>query len=169
MDRRDFNYNGIVIRKIEVKTDTVTITSRNIVYEVISHDSAGCMAETKADYIFYVCVDDTNIDTIGIINKEIWLIDMYKWRKFLRECFFGNMGIPNTIDTKTGRYKASLRGNNFSPDKDKVANVLCDIDYMASIGIAQLLFKDGNYNMNWRSEMNTIASSAQRAINGLPK
>ena len=40
----------------EVKTDTYGIVSRNIVFEDLSNSNSGCMARTKADYLFYVFV-----------------------------------------------------------------------------------------------------------------
>lgn len=50
--------------KVEVKTDTWTYRSRNIVFEMISHYKCGCGLKTKADYFYYVCVDNKDVHHI---------------------------------------------------------------------------------------------------------
>ena len=44
----------------EVKTDTFGVISRNIVFEDLSNSNPGCMARTKADFLFYVFVNKKN-------------------------------------------------------------------------------------------------------------
>ena len=44
----------------EVKTDTYGIVSRNIVFEDLSNSNSGCMARTKADFLFYVFLNKQN-------------------------------------------------------------------------------------------------------------
>ena len=65
----------------EVKTDTYGVKSRNIVYEVISNSNSGCLARTKADYLFYVFLNKEN----EIIEE--FLIDIKKLRWWIMENF----------------------------------------------------------------------------------
>lgn len=65
---------------IEVKTDRRTYETRNLVYEIISHNMPGCMARSYADFLFYVCTD--NIPNPKYF-KEVFVIDLYELRKFL--------------------------------------------------------------------------------------
>lgn len=61
----------------EVKTDTYGIISRNIVFEELSNSNNGCMARTKADYLFYVFVNKDNE------IMEEYLINIRKLRWWL--------------------------------------------------------------------------------------
>ena len=65
----------------EVKTDTYGIVSRNIVFEDLSNSNSGCMARTKADYLFYVFVDKNN----EIVEE--YLINVKKLRWWLMSNF----------------------------------------------------------------------------------
>jgi len=123
------------IYKFEVKTDTRSFETRNVVYEVISHDFAGCMASSKADFIYYVFVDDVNGDGSEIIKKEVWKINLAKWRSYLREFFFsGKISVKEMKDTY------GMRGNNYDDNDDRVANVLCKIETLEEHGIAKRLW-----------------------------
>ena len=65
----------------EVKTDTYGLISRNIVFEDLSNSNSGCMARTKADYLFYVFVDKNN----KIVEE--YLINVKKLRWWLMSNF----------------------------------------------------------------------------------
>ena len=65
----------------EVKTDTYGLISRNIVFEDLSNSNSGCMARTKADYLFYVFVDKNN----EIVEE--YLINVKKLRWWLMSNF----------------------------------------------------------------------------------
>ena len=65
----------------EVKTDTYGLVSRNIVFEDLSNCNSGCMARTKADYLFYVFVDKNN----EIVEE--YLINVKKLRRWLMSNF----------------------------------------------------------------------------------
>ena len=65
----------------EVKTDTYGVVSRNIVFEDLSNSNSGCMARTKADYLFYVFVDKNN----EIVEE--YLINVKKLRWWLMSNF----------------------------------------------------------------------------------
>ena len=65
----------------EVKTDTYGLISRNIVFEDLSNSNSGCMARTKADYLFYVFVDKNN----EIVEE--YLINVKKLRRWLMSNF----------------------------------------------------------------------------------
>lgn len=65
----------------EVKTDTYGIISRNIVYEDLSNSNSGCMARTRADFLYYVFINE---------NKEVveeFLIEIKKLRWWLMTNF----------------------------------------------------------------------------------
>lgn len=62
----------------EVKTDTATFKTRNLVYEVMSHDNEGSLSRSKADFVFYVSIDKT-----GNIMEEM-LLDLKKLREWIR-------------------------------------------------------------------------------------
>ena len=65
---------------IEVKTDRRTHETRNLVYEIVSHNMPGCMARSYADFVFYVCTD--NVPNPSSF-KEVFLIDLYELRRFI--------------------------------------------------------------------------------------
>lgn len=102
----------------EVKTDTRSEKTRNVVYELISHDKVGCAAVTRADYFYYVFTDEFNFGSI----KERWLIDIKKWRKLIRENAENGEGI---------------RLHNFDRTKDHVLNFLVNIEYMEKADVAK--------------------------------
>lgn len=108
----------------EVKTDTVSITSRNVVYEIISHDGPGCAALSRAHYFFYIFVDGNND------IREAWLIDMKKWRQYIRE---NSKNVVKMIETKNG----GIALNEFNKYNDKVLNILTNIEVMQKEEIAQ--------------------------------
>ncbi len=67
--------------RVEVKTDTRTAETGNIVYEVKTHNKPGCGLVTKADYFYYVCVDSKQYDNI----LRRFLIDIKKLRKYIKD------------------------------------------------------------------------------------
>ena len=105
-------------RLYEVKTDTRSEKTRNVVYELISHDKTGCASATRADYFYYVFTDEYIFGKI----KERWLIDIRKWRKFIRENAEGGEGV---------------RLHNFDRTKDHVLNFLTNIERLKEAGVAK--------------------------------
>ena len=104
----------------EVKTDTRTFSTRNVVYELLSHDNPGCLARSKADFIFYVAVDED-----ATVTKEAWFINLSKWRKWLRE-----------HSRDVNHHDSPIKLNNYSTHGDGCMNFLCNIDQMVKDGIA---------------------------------
>lgn len=113
----DAYYNGKFADSVnavayEVKTDTYGIISRNIVYEVISNSNSGCLARTKADYLFYVFVNKQN----EIVEE--YLIDVKKLRWWLMSNF------DNVNKCEYLKSKSMRRG------KDNTGIFLINIDYL---------------------------------------
>ena len=108
---------------IEVKTDTRTHSTRNVVYEILSHDNPGCMARSLADMIFYVAVNE---DASEIYEK--WAINTKKWREWIR--------ITSPKLNGTVNEPLPIRLNNFNTYKDKCLNFLCNIDRLVSDDVA---------------------------------
>ena len=96
----------------EVKTDTYGIISRNIVYEVISNSNSGCLARTKADYLFYVFVNKQN----EIVEE--YLIDIKK----LRWWIMSNFDYVNKCEY--------LKSKSMRRGKDNTGIFLINIDYL---------------------------------------
>jgi hypothetical protein len=114
----------------EVKTDTVSLGSRNVVYELISHDGPGCAALSRAKYFFYIFTDDsTEI-------REVWLIDMKMWRQYIRE----NIDIGNIVKMTETR-NGGVAFNNFNKHGDRVLNILTNIEIMEKEKIAKKIWK----------------------------
>jgi len=120
--------------KFEVKTDTRSFETRNIVVEMISHDFSGCMANSKADFVYYVFVDDSGDE---IVKKEAWYINLYKLREYLRIHFFGHGKYENFNDISK---KYGIITNNYDTYGDKVANLLVNIEKLQENGIAKKVF-----------------------------
>ena len=78
---------------IEVKTDNPITRTGNIVYDITSHDKSGGMARSRADFIIYVFIDDSN----KIIKYSI--INLFKLRRFIRE--------NNKLINKTNNFKST--------------------------------------------------------------
>ena len=108
----------------EVKTDTVSLTSRNVVFEIISHDGPGCAALSRAGYFFYIFVDRN-----GII-REAWLIDMKLWRRYIRKN-------SNKIVDMTETIHGGIALNNFDKFGDSVMNALTNIEVLEKNKIAK--------------------------------
>lgn len=123
------------ITKIEVKTDTRSYETRNVIYEFISHDFAGCMGECKADYVYYVFVNVT--DNKEIVKKEVWYIDLSKWREYVRIHFFGHGKYETFYDVER---KWGIRTINQNENDDRIANFLCNIEKLEEHGIAERIF-----------------------------
>ena len=66
----------------EVKTDTVGIKSRNLVFEMFSNSNPGCLARSAADYLYYVFIDENN----NVVEE--FLIKMKTLRYWLMEHFW---------------------------------------------------------------------------------
>lgn len=123
-------YDGIY--KVEVKCDTRAHKTRNVLYEVIAHDFAGCLGASKADYIYYVFVDDSG-ETIE--KKEVWFINLTKWREYLRNYYF-----TEKIFVKDKLNKYGLRGDNYSKNNANGANILCNIEKLSECKIAKKIY-----------------------------
>ena len=98
----------------EVKTDTFGVISRNIVFEDLSNSNPGCMARTKADFLFYVFVNKKN----EIVEE--YLIDIKKLRWWLMSNF-GNINRCDYLQSKSMR-----RG------QDNTGIFLINIDYLVN-------------------------------------
>ena len=108
---------------VEVKTDTRTFGTRNLVYEVLSHDNPGCLARSVADFIFYVAVND---DATQIY--EAWMVNLKKWRTWIRE----TSPRLNSEDAKT----LPIRIHNFNTYGDACLNFLCNVEELVKQKIA---------------------------------
>ena len=98
----------------EVKTDTYGIVSRNIVFEDLSNSNSGCMARTKADYLFYVFVNKQN----EIVEE--YLINVKKLRWWL----MSNFGSINKCDY--------LQSRSMRRGQDNTGIFLINIDYLVN-------------------------------------
>ena len=123
-------YNGkdgrdLAVKTYECKTDTVAIESRNIVYENISNSNPGCLSRSKADYMFYVFIDD---DTKVI--KEEYLIDLHALRWWL--CVnFHKINVETFVKNKeTGQKKKLIEPKSMRRGNDNTGIFLLDIDYL---------------------------------------
>lgn len=88
------NHHGDIYDKydeiaIEVKTDTEikgrinkdgTIGTNNVCLELISHDKAGCVGETRSDIILYICLNENKKPL-----PEYYSINVFKMRNYIRE------------------------------------------------------------------------------------
>lgn len=116
----------LALKTYECKTDTYGFKSRNIVYEDISNSNPGCMAKSKADYVFYVFVDKD-----GKILEE-YLIDLHALRWWLNINFgkinnetFKKANAEGVIEDKLFIKSISMRRG-----KDNTGIFLIDIDYL---------------------------------------
>lgn len=100
----------------EVKTDTRAEETRNVPYEMISHDNTGCCAITRADYVYFVFLDNATREI-----KERWLITTKDWRQLIREHF----------------NETYVKLHNFNRTNDKVLNFLCNIEEMEKQNVAK--------------------------------
>ena len=98
----------------EVKTDTYGAVSRNIVFEDLSNSNSGCMARTKADYLFYVFLDKNN----EIVEE--YLINVKKLRRWL----MSNFEKINQCDY--------LQSRSMRRGKDNTGIFLINIDHLIS-------------------------------------
>ena len=98
----------------EVKTDTYGLISRNIVFEDLSNSNSGCMARTKADYLFYVFVDKNN----EIVEE--YLINVKKLRWWL----MSNFSKINQCDY--------LQSRSMRRGQDNTGIFLINIDHLVS-------------------------------------
>ena len=141
---KEYNDDGTIkkerkIYKFEVKADTRSFKTRNVLYEVISHDSAGCLGESKADFIYYVFVEEPEPGVL--IKKEVWYINLPKWRKFLREKFFDSWVSRSDSADKYGIWTNNYtRVDENGKVLDAAGNILCDIEILEKNGIAKRVF-----------------------------
>ena len=98
----------------EVKTDTYGLVSRNIVFEDLSNSNSGCMATTKADYLFYVFVDKNN----EIVEE--YLINVKKLRWWL----MSNFGKINQCDY--------LQSKSMRRGQDNTGIFLINVDHLVN-------------------------------------
>ena len=98
----------------EVKTDTFGIISRNIVFEDLSNSNSGCMARTKADFLFYVFVNKQN----EIVEE--YLINIKKLRWWL----MSNFGNINKCDY--------LQSRSMRRGQDNTGIFLINVDYLVN-------------------------------------
>lgn len=108
---------------VEVKTDTRTFETRNFVYEILSHDNPGCLARSLADFVFYVAIEEKTREI-----KEAWMINLQKWRTWIRETSPG-------LNTK-GAKNLPIRLHNFNTYRDKCLNFLCNVETLVEEKIA---------------------------------
>ena len=123
-------YNGkdgkdLAIKTYECKTDTVGIESRNIAYEDISNSNPGCLARSKADYVFYVFIDSK---TKAV--KEEYMIDLHALRWWLCTNFY-KINVETFVKNKeTGQKKKLIEAKSMRRGKDNTGIFLLDIDYL---------------------------------------
>lgn len=127
----DFNMlrNDKTISKVEVKTDTRSFDTRNVVYEIIANGKKGWAGCTEADYIYYVFVDGNKKN---LFAREVWWINMMRWRDFVRVNFFDKNSNPSQFGIMKNNYDESTAYGKTT----RVANLLCNIDVMQRYGIA---------------------------------
>jgi hypothetical protein len=125
-------YNGndgrnLALKSYECKTDTYALKSRNIVYEDISNSNGGCLARSKADYVFYVFIDS---QTKGI--KEEYMIDLHALRWWLCRNF-NKINVETFTKTDangTVTEKKLIEAKSMKRGKDNTGIFLIDIDYL---------------------------------------
>lgn len=105
----------------EVKTDTFGYISRNIVYEVVSNTNPGCLARSKADFLYYVFLDKKEQ------IKEEFLINVKKLRWWLT-CNFSDVNKSDYLKAKSMRRNA-----------DNTAILLINIDKLIEDKVASKL------------------------------
>lgn len=74
-ENEDFN----ACIKYEVKTDTISLITRNFFFETLCFWKTGCNARSIADWIYYVLIDDE------YEIKERYLINNDKWKKWIEK------------------------------------------------------------------------------------
>lgn len=126
----------------EVKTDRQGLYTRNVSYELTSHDYAGCLARSNAEYIFYVFVNPDNVTEI----KEQYLINLLKWRKWLGEnCRY----INKRKDIGFLTYSTQKDSDGVPMD---CMQFITNIDTMVKDGVAIPLDSEGNKIININSD-----------------
>lgn len=101
----------------EVKTDTYGMKSRNIFYEVFDHGKPGCLDRSKADYLYYVYIDENKV------ISEIYLIKMETLRYWIMTEFANINKVPYFITKYMDR------------KKDKTCGYLINVDYLCKNSI----------------------------------
>lgn len=113
--KKDFNL-------YEVKLDTKTNKTRNIIYEITSDGIPGCSSKTESHYIIYYCSDET--DTSKIL--EAYSIDVAEWRRWIHK------NCKNRERVFLNPYISFEDGKN-----KQILNFLCKIDVMVNDGVAK--------------------------------
>ena len=121
---------GKEIVRVEVKTDTKTYKTRNFVYELISHYDGGCWATTKADMIYYVCVDEENPSKIMqryVIYPKILRDFLMRNHQFMSHntADITNPDVPIVMNVVNDKY------NERGELDDPILNILFNIDFLA--------------------------------------
>jgi hypothetical protein len=114
-------------KAVEVKTDKRTNETRNIVYELISHNMPGCMARSYADFILYVCTD--NIPNPSSY-KEVFYFDLYA----LRECLIKHIKDKHLKNEKFLNVCYLNAMEYIEGVKEDILNLLIDVDYIIECG-----------------------------------
>lgn len=108
--------------KYECKTDCYGLNSRNVSYEVTSHDFAGCLGRSNSDYIYYVFVTDKEE------VSESYSIELQKWREWI--------GL-NYSSIKPYVKNSGEKLQLFYSKDIGVLQFLCNIDEMVKDGVAK--------------------------------
>ena len=99
----------------EVKTDTRTSETGNIVYEILSHNMPGCLARCYADFLIYVCLNRYNHNIVD----AVYSINVHKLRNWL------------TNNNNKKYYKTN------AISKEGILNFLINIDSLIDCGVAK--------------------------------
>ena len=126
------------LKKIEVKTDAISLTTGNIFYETISHNFAGCGAKSMADYWYYVFVEYSTQDEY--FTRQVWWIYLDKLREYLSD---------KEMDEKERRKNIwGIKTVNKLENGDRTGSWLIDIKILEKQGIAKCLYYDNENNTN---------------------
>ena len=124
--REDIDFKVVLLDGNEIsyecKTDAYGVKSRRVTYEITSHDYAGCLGRSNADYIWYVFVGKDNK------VEEEYLISLQEWRHWIGKN-------SNHIVPHNGGGESILR--LYYSEDIGVLQFLCDIDRMVSDGAAK--------------------------------
>lgn len=139
-------YNGnngknLPLKTYEVKTDTYGLISRNIVYENISNSNPGCLARSKAGYVFYVF-----IEPITNIIREEYMIDLHALRWWLLMNFdkINTATFQKTNQDSTTTEKKLIATKSMKRGEDNTGIFLIDIDYLVEYSKEHKGIKYGN-------------------------
>lgn len=89
--------NGRIV-KIEVKTDRQAHLTNNFVFETQSKGNVGCLARSRADYVYYYVEG----------NDQLYMVVMKGLRKFLDEHHFNEVSMGDGAKGYLVPFKALL-------------------------------------------------------------